>query len=61
MNGEGGSSGEILAMVVGRFGLECNMDSQEEPSDVEETFGTLCHLLHLFAVRGVFDLLKQTM
>lgn len=29
---------------------------QEKPSDVEETFGTLCHLLNLFAVRGVFDL-----
>lgn len=26
MNGEGGPSGEILATVVGRFGLECNMD-----------------------------------
>lgn len=26
MNGEGGPSGEILVMVFGRFGLECNMD-----------------------------------
>lgn len=52
MNGEGGSSGEILVMVFGRFGLECNM---EEPSDVEETFGTSCHLLNLFSVRRVFD------
>lgn len=61
MNGEGRSSGEILAMAVGRIGSECNMDSQEEPSDVEETFGTSCHPLHLFAVSGVFDLAKQTM
>lgn len=30
--------------------------SQWKPSDVEETFGTSCHLLKLFAVRGVFDL-----
>lgn len=29
---------------------------KEKPSDVEETFGTSCHLLNLFAVRGVFDL-----
>lgn len=35
--------------------------SQEKPSDVEETFGTLCHPLNLFAVGGVFDLEKQTM
>lgn len=35
--------------------------SQEKPSDVEETFGTLCHLLNLFAVRGVFDLETKTM
>lgn len=61
MNREGWSSREILAMAVGRIGPECNMDSQEEPSDVEETFGTSCHPLLLFAVSGVFDLSKQTM
>lgn len=35
--------------------------SQEKPSDVEETFGTSCHRLNLFAVRGVFDVETGTM
>lgn len=63
MNGEGGGySGEILATAV-RGGVWPRMQygRQEKPSDVEETFGTSCQPLNLFAVRSVFDLQKQTM
>lgn len=55
VNGVGGPSGEILR--CGRkIGPRIQYRWQEKPSDVEETFGTLCHPLNLFAVPGVFDL-----
>lgn len=68
MTGEVGPSGEILAtaavvaVVVGGGGWpRMQYGWKEKPSDVEETFGTSCHPLNLFAVRSVFDLRKQTM
>lgn len=61
MNGEGGTLEGNTCDGVWEVWSRMQYGSQEKPFDVEETFGTVCHLLNLFAVRGVFDLETKTM
>lgn len=57
VNGEGRALGGNTRDGVGEVWPRMQYGrSKEKPSDVPETFGTLCRQPNLFAVGGVFDL-----